>query len=65
LLQNQKKGSKDLLLLLENESVNAMERNREMVRIMGEEAGTKLLLPMGIMLCVVFIIIIIPAFMSF
>jgi hypothetical protein len=65
LLQNQKKGSKDLLLLLENESVNAMERNREMVRIMGEEAGTKLILPMGIMLCIVFLVIIVPAFMTF
>ena len=64
MIQNQKKGSNELLLLLENESVSAMERNREIVRIMGEEAGTKLLLPMVIMLCVVFFVMIVPAFIT-
>lgn len=65
LLQNQKKGSEDLLFLLENEAMIAMEKNSERMRIIGEEAGTKLLLPMIIMLCIVFAIIMIPAFMSF
>lgn len=65
LIQNSKKGSGDLLLLLENESVLAMEQNKERIRVMGEEAGTKLLFPMLIMLCIVFAIIMIPAFMSF
>lgn len=65
LIQNKKKGSGDLLFLLENEAVYAMEQNKERIRVMGEEAGTKLLLPMLIMLCVVFAIIMIPAFMSF
>lgn len=65
LIQNNKKGSEDLLLLLEHEAICAMEQNKERIRIMGEEAGTKLLLPMLVMLCIVFSIIIIPAFMSF
>lgn len=63
LLQNHKKGMADILLILEHESVAAMEKNREQIRIMGEEAGTKLLLPMAAMLGIVFAVIMIPAFM--
>lgn len=65
LIQNRKKGSEDLLFLLEREAASAMEQNREQVRIMGEKAGTKLLIPMAVMLCIVFLVIMIPAFMSF
>ena len=32
---------------------------------LGEEAGTKLLLPMMMMLCIVMVIIMIPAYFSF
>ena len=65
LIQNRRKGSEDLLFMLEHEAVAAMEQKRERMRIQGEEAGTKLLLPMVIMLGVVFAVIMIPAFMSF
>jgi len=65
LLQNQKKGSEDLLLLLEAEAVAAMEKNKEHIRVLGEEAGTKLLLPMAAMMGIVFAVIMIPAFMGF
>lgn len=65
LIQNRKKGTEDLLFLLEGEAASAMEQNREQVRIMGEKAGTKLLIPMVMMLCIVFFIIMVPAFLSF
>lgn len=65
LSQNVKKGSKDLLLLLENEAKEAFEERKSMARRLGEEAGTKLLLPMMLMLLVVIILIMIPAFLSY
>lgn len=65
LIQSRKKGAGDLLFLLEGEAAAAMEQNREQVRIMGEKAGTKLLIPMVIMLCIVFFMIMVPAFLSF
>lgn len=65
LIQNRRKGSGDFLFLLEHEAVTAMEQNREVIRVMGEEAGTKLLFPMVIMLCVVFTVMMVPAFLSF
>ena len=65
LSQNLKKGSTGLLLLLEAEEKEAFEERKSLARRLGEEAGTKLLLPMGMMLIVVMIIVIIPAFLSF
>lgn len=65
LTQNLKKGSKGLLELLEQESSEAFEERRRRAREEGEKAGTKLLLPMMLMLGVVFLLILIPAFMSF
>jgi Flp pilus assembly protein TadC len=63
--QNLKKGSKGLLDLLEYESIEAFEERKELAKRLGEEAGTKLLGPMMIMLVIVLFIIVIPAFMSF
>ena len=65
LSQNLKKGSTGLLLIMESEEREAFEERKSLARKLGEEAGTKLLLPMGIMLLVVMIIIIVPAFLSF
>ncbi len=63
--QNIKKGSAGLLPELEKEVRDAFEERKANARKRGEEAGTLLLLPMAMMLSVVMIIIIVPAFMSF
>lgn len=63
--QNVKKGSAGLLSLLEIEASEAFEERKELAKRMGEEAGTKLLAPMMIMLLIVLAIIMVPAFMSF
>lgn len=65
LSQNLKKGSTGLLSLLEAEEREAFEERKGLARRLGEEAGTKLLLPMGCMLVVVMVIVVVPAFLSF
>lgn len=62
--QNIQKGSEGLLERLEVEAAEAFEKRKEHVKVMGETAGTKLLLPMVLMLGVVMAIIIVPAFMA-
>lgn len=63
--QNLKKGSKGLCELLSREASEAYENRKEIAKRLGEEAGTKLLAPMIIMLIIVFILILLPAFISF
>ena len=65
LAQNLQKGSSGITEALEAESRDAFEDRKANAKRSGEEAGTKLLLPMAIMLLVVMIIVILPAFMSF
>lgn len=65
LSQNIKKGSSGLLTELEKEVREAFEERKANARKRGEEAGTLLLLPMVLMLSVVMIIVIVPAFMAF
>ena len=64
LSQNLRKGSKGLTNLLEMEAIQAFENRKSMAKKLGEEASTKLLLPMFGMLAVVMVIVIIPAFLS-
>jgi hypothetical protein len=65
LSQNSKKGTKDLLQQLELEAKETFEVKISEVRRLGEKAGTKLLLPMILMLGIVMVIIIVPAFLSY
>ena len=65
LIQNLRKGSSGILDALRQEAKNAFEERKNMARKLGEEAGTKLLLPMMLMLGIVMILIIIPAYFSF
>ncbi|MDD3368617.1 MAG: hypothetical protein PHP50_06960 [Lachnospiraceae bacterium] len=65
LVQNLSKGGNSLLFRLQEEVENAFENRKKNARKMGEEAGTKLLFPMLAMLCVVMIIILVPAFIGF
>lgn len=63
--QNVRKGAKGLGKMLEAEAAQAFEERKNMAKKLGEEAGTKLLVPMIIMLAIVMIIVLIPAFTSF
>lgn len=65
LSQNLKKGAKGLQELLEQEAAAGFEERKNAARKIGEEAGTKLLLPMMLMLVLVLVILIIPAVISF
>ena len=64
LSQNLRKGTKGLTQLLKMEAVQAFEDRKAQAKRLGEEAGTKLLLPMFLMLAVVLVIVIVPAFFS-
>lgn len=64
LSQNVRKGSKGLTELLEKEAKEALETRKQRAKQYGEIAGTKLLLPMSMMLVVVLVIVIVPAFLS-
>ena len=65
LVQNLKRGSQNLLDLLEREAASASEERKRQARIRGEEASTKLLLPMILQLMVVLVILIVPASLNF
>lgn len=62
LSQNLRKGTKGLRELLALEAVHAFEERKTRARKKGEEASTKLLLPLFLMLGIVLIIVIVPAF---
>lgn len=62
LSQNLRKGTKGLSELLKLESIQAFEERKARAKRLGEEAGTKLLLPMFLMLAVVLIIVNSPGF---
>ena len=51
--------------LLELEAIDAFEERKNMAKKYGEEAGTKMLFPMIVMLVVVMGIIMLPAVMAF
>ena len=63
--QNLKKGTRGLQGMLRQEVQNALEERKNLARKMGEEAGTKLLAPMFLMLGIVLVIVAVPAFLSF
>lgn len=65
LIQNMDKGTKDTAFLLGQEAELVVEEQKNRARRLGEEAGTKLLFPMLMMLMVILAIIMIPAMMSF
>lgn len=62
--QNLKKGNKGLACLLRTEAEEAKAQRRELARRRGEEASTRLLLPMILLLAVVMLFILVPAGMS-
>lgn len=64
LVQNVKKGNAQIQRILEEEKSEAYEKHKARIKTAGEEAGTKLLFPMLLMLLVVLVIIMVPAGMS-
>lgn len=63
--QNVTRGTKGLTGIFEAEEMAALEERKNLARRYGEEAGTKLLGPMVLLLLVVMLMIMIPAFLSF
>ena len=64
LTQNMRKGTRQLGALLENEVEDAFEERKNRAKQCGEEAGTKMLFPMMIMLGIVIAVVMIPAMMT-
>lgn len=64
LVQNLQKGARGALQLLEQEALAAFAERKEAAKRKGEEAGTKLLLPMVGLLGIVLVIVLFPAFWS-
>lgn len=63
--QNVKKGAKGISSVFEQEELTAFEERKNLAKRYGEEASTRLLGPMILLLLVVMLMIMIPAFMSF
>ncbi len=63
--QNRKNGSRNLRDVLRLEMADAFEVRKHQARRLGEEAGTKLLLPLFMLLTVVMVMIAVPALMEF
>ena len=61
---NLRKGTADLRQSLEKEAGLALEERKNNALKAGERAGTKMLFPMILMLGVVIVILVVPAFMA-
>ncbi len=65
LVQNLQKGNKEVSFLLKQTAAESWQRKKYIVKIKSEIAGSKLMIPIGIMLIAVMIMIIVPVFSSF
>jgi hypothetical protein len=65
LVQNLQKGTRGLCDLLEQETETAFEERRILARKLGEEAGTKMLFPLMLMMGIVMAIVLMPAIFEF
>lgn len=65
LVQHLQKGNRGMEQMLEEEVRRAQELRQQQAKILGEQASAKLLFPMTLMLLDVFIILIVPAWISF
>lgn len=65
LAQNLRKGNRGIVELLEKEAENSFEERKQMAKRYGEEAATKLLLPMLLMFGMILLILIVPAVTAF
>ena len=65
LVQSLQKGSKGMIELLEQESEKAFEERKHIAKKLGEEASTKMIFPLIIMMGIVMAIIIAPSIIDF
>ena len=65
LTQNLRKGASGLLPLLREEAGHAVTERMDRAKVKGDQASTKLMLPMMMMLGVVMVLVMVPAYMSF
>lgn len=65
LVQNLQKGNRGICELLEQETESAFAERRLLAKRLGEEAGTKMLFPMMLMMGIVMAIVMVPALIGF
>lgn len=65
LVQHLQKGNRGMEQILAEEARRAQELRQQQARVMGEQASAKLLFPMTLMLLDVFILLLVPAWISF
>ena len=63
-IQSIKNGNKELKNILNMEVQDALYERKQHAKKLGEEAATKLILPLMIMLAIIMVIIMVPAFMG-
>ena len=63
--RNIRQGAAGMGALLEREAAESFEERKALARARGEEAGTRLLLPMMIYLMLVVLLVVLPGFISF
>ena len=64
LSQNLKRGNKNLIIRMKEESKQAYVKRREMALMESGKAETKMLIPMMILLMLVLVVVVVPVFMS-
>lgn len=62
--QNRRSGTKNMRAILQTEMADALEQRKNLARRLGEEAGTKLLMPLFLMLGIIMVMIMVPAMMT-
>ena len=63
--QNVRNGAEGLRKALETEMESAFEEEKALARRRGEEASTKLMLPLFLMLMIIMVMVSVPAFLAF
>lgn len=64
MLQNMRKGNKELVPILQLQAQDCWEKRKHKARRLGEEASTKLLLPMMLMFIAIILIVMTPAILA-
>ena len=64
IIQSIKNGNKDLKSILNMEVQDALYERKQNAKKLGEEAATKLVLPLMMMLSIIMVVIMVPAFMG-
>lgn len=64
LIQSQRMGNRNLIHQLSDEAKQAFTERKNMAKKLGEEAGTKLLFPMMLMMMLIMGLILVPAYLS-